>query len=49
MLDAVFEEVKEIYFQYRLWKYVTEQPEETRVDPVKIVCSVAMIPKNNDS
>jgi len=48
--DPLFEKVKEIYFQYRLWKYIeTEEAEETRIEPIKIVCSMAMIPKSDSS
>lgn len=42
--DILFEKVKEIYFQYRLPKYIESEERETiRTEPVKIVCSMAMI------
>jgi len=43
--DSLFEKVKEIYFQYRLWKYVEpEEAEATIIEPIKIACSMAMLP-----
>jgi len=48
--DSLFEKVKEIYFQYRLWKYVEpEETESARIEPIKIVCSMAMIPEASSS
>jgi len=48
--DSLFEKVKETYFQYRLWKYI--EPEETegiRIEPIKNVCSMALIPGSDCS
>lgn len=42
--DALFEKVKEIYFQYRLPRYIESgERESVRTEPVKIVCSMAMM------
>jgi superfamily II DNA/RNA helicase len=42
--DSLFEKVKEIYFQYRLWKYIEpEEAQRTIIEPVRIVCSMAMM------
>jgi len=44
--DALFKKVKETYFQYRLWKYIEpEEAEGTKIEPLKIVCSMAMLQK----
>jgi hypothetical protein len=48
--DSLFEKVKEIYFQYRLWRYIEpEETEKTKIEPIKIVCSMAMTPKASSS
>ena len=48
--DSLFKKVKETYFQYRLWKYIEpEEAEETKIEPIKIVCSMAMITESNGS
>ena len=48
--DSLFKKVKETYFQYSLWKYIeSEESEETKIEPLRIACSMAMIPESDDS